>query len=144
MKMTMKTSMKPIMKKATPARKLLGLCGALLLAGGFAGCGGGGGNRCAQVQLSWAINEIGTNVPLACEEVPADTVSLQLNGTTFDFPCRSYAGLTTSVRPGTYAARVGLFDNGQSVSETPTMNITLPGCGTFDLNGNAPVVFDVN
>jgi len=124
--------------------RLLALLGAAALAGGLAGCGGGGGNHCAQVQLSWAINETGTNVPLTCEEVPADTVVLSLSGVEYNFPCNAYAGITTSVRPGTYSARVGLFDQGGSVSETTTMNITLPSCGTFDLNDNFPIVFDVN
>lgn len=134
--------------------RFLALLGAVVLAGSLSGCIIQSNSRrqppttdpnlCARVQLSWAINELGTNIPLTCEEVPADTVSLLLSGTQYDFPCNAYAGVTTTVPIGTYSARVGLFDRGQSVSETSTMNITLPDCGTWDLNGNAPVVFDVN
>jgi len=127
--------------------RLSALLAAVVVSSSLSGCviqSNSSSNHCASVQLSWAINEISTDLPLRCEEVPADTVVLSLSGVDYSFPCNAYAGVSPPVRPGTYSARVGLFDQGGPVSDTGTMSITLPGCGTFDLNANMPVVFDVN
>jgi hypothetical protein len=94
-----------------------------------------------QVGATWSIDKLATGAPLTCEQAAATTVELTLNGTPFDFSCGAYQGLTTTLQPGAYNADFVLLDaNGDVLSQTTQMAITVKTCGVTDLGD---VLFDV-
>ena len=123
--------------------RVAALAGVVALGAAVQGCGGGNGTVCnpPQVGATWSIDKKATGAPLTCEQAAATTVELTLNGTPFDFSCGAYQGLTTTLQPGAYNADFVLLDaNGDVLSQTTQMAITVKTCGVTDLGD---VLFDV-
>jgi hypothetical protein len=98
----------------------------------------------ANLQASWTIDENGTGAPLTCDQVPADTVDLILDGVDNTFSCSAYMGTVTGVPLGTHRAQLQLLNGGVVKSDTGAMNISVNSCITFDINGGTPIPFTVN
>jgi hypothetical protein len=101
-------------------------------------------NSCsADLQVSWVIDSTG-GASLTCEQVPADTVQVILDGTVYPSNCSDYQARINNIPLGTHTAQLRLLSNGTSVSDTGAMNISFASCILYDLNGGTPVPFTVN
>ena len=124
-----------MMGKIGAAMLLIGV-GAVSLSGcGGGGHGGGlGGASCQpNVQFTWTLVDAANHV-FQCEDVGATTVVVNMGGMTSSFNCNAYAGATATVLAGAYSTAFQLQDgSGNVLSQTPSMNVTVSGCGTIDV-----------
>ncbi|HVR63134.1 MAG TPA: hypothetical protein VMU50_14625 [Polyangia bacterium] len=86
------------------------------------------------VALSWSIAQASNNAPLTCAQAGAQTVHLNLGNNGYDFSCDAGVGRTTAVTDGTYPTYLQLLSpGGQVLSQTDSMNITVPRCAGVTL-----------
>jgi hypothetical protein len=126
-------------------RALAGL-GLAALALSFSGCiVETSSNSCsADLHVSWNIDDAATGAALTCEQVPADTVQVILDGQVLPSNCSAYSTQINNIPLGTHSVELRLMDGSTSKSDTGAMNVSLASCITYDLNGGTPVTFDVN
>src|SRR5262245_54506337 len=133
------------MKTIGIARTLAGLGLAALIVGSSGCVVETSSNECrADLQVSWSIFESGTGVQLTCDQVPADTVQVVLDGTPYSFNCVDGGARVNGIPLGNHTAQLRLLDGAANVSDTGAMTIALTSCILYDLNGGADVPFEVN
>jgi hypothetical protein len=94
------------------------------------------------ISLSWSIDRPSSGAYLSCADAHAQTVELDANDQTFQWPCTDGKGATKSLPPATYSVKIKLLDaTGTVLSITPTMPVTV-SAGQANALGN--VLFDVN
>jgi hypothetical protein len=129
------------------ALRVAALAGVVALGAAMQGCGGGHSGPATvcdppQVGATWSIDKRANGAALSCAQANAAVVELTLNNTPYDFQCDAYEGLTQTLPAGNYNADFALIDpNGQVLSQTTQMTITVHSCGVTDLGD---VLFDVD
>jgi hypothetical protein len=94
------------------------------------------------ISLSWSLERAGTTIAETCAQGGVATIRLVANAMNVDFSCGNGAGRTPALAAGTYAVSLHALDaTGLSISDTPTMNVTVVA-GQITALGDA--VFDVD
>ena len=115
----------------------IGGVGLVALAGaGGCDCNGGGftvdaapsdAPMLGSVTLAWSITDL-NNVPLACDQVGATTVFLQLRnrfggtGAVVSLSCASGTGMSQPIAPGTYDVTIELHAGADTIATAPAQN----------------------
>lgn len=91
-------------------------------------------NPCSpDLYVNWRIIESGTNAVLTCDQVPADTLRINISGQSTNFPCPT--GVSQGQVPfyldvtGTYTVMVTLLDGNTVLSQTGTNSIAVDCSG---------------